>query len=490
LRDVSNRLDVDFSNLAEENEALRQIYKVKEKPKEVGYTITSILGAHFNNGIRIDSPIELKRFRKFSLEYFGRELPLSDEKLKDEIMKSGLFFEGKVYSLSEQTKDSLRKTAISAFQSGCGILFYSSFFDKHESWLINEAVLSAEMLKVILKSVCSDYIYKRSYFTNNPNNTIDKELVKCFEQNIILSFEQLVEMLQYIPLATVKWILSQNPDFIWNSVGSYTHMSRFEITEKEKQSIINYAEEQTKRKGYFSLADLPLMDIAERNYELSVAALHNAVFRICFDGKYERRGKIVTHKGIELNAFEITKQYCRTLDRCSLEELLAFEKELTGEIHHWISIGAAYSEMVRIDATTFVSKKKVKFDVDAIDAVLEEFCPGDYIPLISVTTFAAFPHVRQPWTHFLLESYVRLFSHKYRFEVLSVNSRNCGAIVRKSCELDYPAIMIDAVAKSTVTLNKREVLEFLYVNGYIGKRSWSGLDTLLKQAKKIRERRH
>ena len=127
--------------------------------------------------------------------------------------------------------------------------------------------------------------------------------------------------------------------------------------------------------------------------------------------------------------------------------------------------------------------------VETIDAVLDDFYPEDYIPLLSVTTFAAFPHVRQPWTHFLLESYVRLFSHKYRFEVLSVNSRNCGAIVRKSCMLDYPAIMTDAVVKATVILNKREVLEFLYINGYIGKRSWSGVETLLKQAKILRERR-
>jgi hypothetical protein len=457
-------------------------------PKAGVPSIKDILTTHFQNGFRIDSPIELNRFRRFTLEDYGGELVISDEALRDEILMVGTIFDGKVYVVSEKTRENLKKIVFTAFGCGSGLIFYTTFYDKHENWLFNKGIVSADMLKGILKTLCPDFVFARSYFTKEGNITLESELVNCFEHSILLNYEQLAEMLPYIPLDKIKWTLSQNGDFIWNTVETYTHISRFDITEEEKQIIRTFATKQYNQNGYLSLADIPLDNIAEQNFELSVTALHNMIFRICLDVKYERRGKIVTRKGITLDALEIMKKHCRTLEQCTLDDLLAFERELTGESHRWIPMEAAYAVMVRIDATTYVAQKLVNFDVVTIDAALDNFCPEDYIPLRSVTTFAAFPHVGQPWTLFLLESYVRRFSHKFRFEVLSVNSKNCGAIVRKSCEFNYRDIMTDVVARSSVVLNKREVLEFLYTNGYIGKHSWSGIDALLNHAKILRER--
>lgn len=465
-----------------------EIAPVKEISQVGEPSIKDILTTHFQNGFRIDSPIELSRFRRFALEDYNWELVIGDEALRDGILMEGTLFDGKVYVVSEQTRENLKKTVSTAFECECGMIFYTTFYDKHENWLFHGGIVSADMLKVALKTLCPDFIYTRSYFTKDGNITLESELVNCFEHSILLNYAQITEMLPYIPLDKIKWALSQNGDFIWNTVETYTHISRFDITEEEKQTITTFAAEQYNRNGYLSLADIPLDDIAERNFELSITALHNTIFRICLDDKYERRGKIVTREGSSLNALEIMKKHCCTLERCTLDDLLAFERELTGEIHRWIPMEAAYAVMVRIDATTYLDQKLVDFDVDAIDAALDDFCPEKYIPLSSVTTFATFPYVGQPWTLFLLESYVRGFSHKFRFEVLSVNSKNCGAIVRKSCELDYRDIMTDAVVRSNVVLNKGEVLEFLYTNGYIGKRSWSGIDALLRQAKILRKR--
>ena len=452
-------------------------------------SVKNILITHFQNGFRIDSTIELIRFRRFALEDYDGELLMEDDKaLRGKILMEGILFDGKVYVVSEQTIENLKKTVSAAFESGSGMIFYTTFYDKHENWLFNEGIVSADILKVTLKTLCPDFVYTRSYFTEDGNITLESELANCFEHSRLLNYEQLAEMLPYVPLDKIKLTLSQNDDFIWNTVETYTHISRFDITEKEKQTIKIFAAEQYNRNTYLSLADIPLDSIVERNFELSVAALHNTIFRICLDDKYERHGKIVTRKGISLDALEIMKKHCRSLERCTFDKLLAFERELTGESYRWIPMEAAYAIMVRIDATTYVAQKLVDFDVDAIDTILDDFCHEDYIPLRSVTTFAVFPHVGQPWTLFLLESYVRRFSRRFRFEVLSVNSKNCGVIIRKSCELNYQAIMTDAVVRSNVGLNKREVLEFLYANGYIGKRSWTGIDTLLSHTKILRER--
>jgi predicted butyrate kinase (DUF1464 family) len=89
----------------------------------------------------------------------------------------------------------------------------------------------------------------------------------------------------------------------------------------------------------------------------------------------------------------------------------------------------------------------------------------------------------------LLESYCRRFSGRFRFEVLAVNSKNAGAIVRKGCALSYFEIMSDAVSKSSVSLEKTAIEDFLCVSGYLGRRSYSKVNELIKLAKALRERR-
>lgn len=464
---------------------LKRFFKEYE---EIEPLIIYILNNHFQNGFRLDSPIEMNRLRKFARNDYGKEFLSSDETLRDEIMKVGTYFDGKIYLVSEKSKESLKRLVFSALNSGNGMIFYKAFFDKNVNWLIDNNIVSEDMLKALLEELLPDGIFKKSYFAMNADVTIEGEIKRCFKQSSLLNYHHLNDMLPYIPIDIIKWSLSQIGDFIWNSVGVYTELSKFDITEEEKQEIVNIAALKCNENGYLSLAEIPINKISERNPELSVSAILNSVFSVCLDGKYKRRGKIVTLKGVKLNAIDITKKHCRSLERCTLDELLSFEKELTGEVHHWVSMEAAYAVMVRIDSANFVAQKYVEFDVAKIDDILDGLCPEDYLPLRSITTFAAFPHVGQVWTLFLLESYVRRFSEKYRFEVLSVNSKNCGAIVRNSCDKNYREIMTDAVAKSDVKLSKKEVLEFLYSSGYIGKRSLSSIDAILSQAKIIRER--
>jgi predicted RNA-binding protein YlqC (UPF0109 family) len=138
----------------------------------------------------------------------------------------------------------------------------------------------------------------------------------------MLNYEQLSERLPYIPLDKIKYVLAQNGDFIWNATGVYTHVSKVDVTSEECIAIADYVEVACQRDGYVSLSDVPLEEIAERNYELSLTAIHNAVFEIVLSDKYDRRGKIITRKGDTLDALTIMKEYCRKLDKCSLQDLL------------------------------------------------------------------------------------------------------------------------------------------------------------------------
>jgi len=119
-------------------------------------------------------------------------------------------------------------------------------------------------------------------------------------------------------------------------VETFSHISRIDISDEEKEIIREAAVQECNARGYTSITDLPLGEIEERNYELSVTAVHNAVFRICLSDKFDKSGKIVMRKGDILDALTIMKEYCRTINKCSLDDLLNYEKELTGEVHRWI----------------------------------------------------------------------------------------------------------------------------------------------------------
>ena len=109
--------------------------------------------------------------------------------------------------------------------------------------------------------------------------------------------------------------------------------------------------------------------------------------------------------------------------------------------------------MIRVSAELFVSESNVNYDAVRIDEAIALYCHGDFIPLREVTDFSLFPFAGYPWNLYLLESYVRRFSHVFNYDVRAVNSTNIGVIVRKSFNYNnYDAILALALAKSLVNL--------------------------------------
>ena len=480
-------------NHADKDVATTVLPKIVSEPAFTEMII-DIMSAHFPNGFRVDSPIELLRFRRFAAEDYVEDISITDEELMKFIASCGMLFDGKVYVIDNETESRIQNKIDLEINNGAEIIFYNSFYARHEEWLFAGSIISEEMLKDILVKLYPKYMHKAKYFSPKAENgkelaKIKNEIMRVWGNDVILNYEQLSGRLPYIPLYKIKHVLAQNSEFIWNSKEVYTHVDKVEVTDEEYAAIADYVAVACRADGYASLNFVPLGEMKECNYELTLTAIHNAVFEIVLADKYDRHGKIITRKGDTLDVLTIMKEYCRMLNKCSIQDLLAFEKKLTGESHRWIPIEVGYSVMVRTDENSFVAERFVHFDTIDIDEALELFVTGDYLPLKSVTTFAAFPHCGQAWNLFLLESYCRRFSNSFRFEALSVNSKNAGAIVRKCCHLSYVQIMADAVAKSDIPFEKTAIKEFLYNNGYIGRRSYAKIDELIEQAKAIRERR-
>lgn len=455
--------------------------------------LTGVLSMRYSNGFRLNSPIEMTRFRSFAAEYLNGELTLSDDELKAYISACGICYEGKVYAVSAETRKQIKKLAEDYFADGAQAIFFAEYYAKNEDWLFGASVVSEEMLTDIFRRLFPRLSFTQTYFGFTNGSvfaTLEREILRVWGGDILLTYEQIAERLQYVPLERIKYALGQNGDFIWNSVETFSHVSRIEITDDERETVRIVAVRECNARGYVSITDLPFGDIEERNYELSITAVHNAVYRICLSDKFDKKGKIVTRKGDVFDALTIMKEYCRTIDKCTLDDLLNYEKELTGEIHRWIPMEAGNTILVRIDKERYVADRFVHFDSDLVDNAIELVLKGDYLPLKSYTTFGAFPDCGQTWNLFLLESYCRRFSRRFRFDTPSVNSRNAGAVIRRSCVMDYTQVMADAVANSDIPLTEANVGRFLYDSGYTGRSTTAQAPEIIEMAKAIRERRN
>ena len=453
--------------------------------------LTVVLLSHFPNGYRLNSPIEMARFRSFAAEDLDEEITLIDEELKSYSAACGTTFDGKVYVVSAQAKERIRDLAEDYFADGAQGIFFTEFYAKNENWLFEASVVSEDMLKNILRRLFPKLSFTQTYFGYTDASIpvfLEGEILRVWGNDVLLTYSQLAERLRYIPIERIKTHPGQYGDFIWSGVETFSHVSRIKITDEERQVIREAVVLKCNACGYVSIANLPIGEIEGINYELSSTAVHNAVYRLCLSDNFDKKGKIVKRKGDIFDALTIMKEYCRTIDKCSLDDLLAYVKDLTGEVYRWITMEAGNTVLVRIDKNTYVADRYVQFNAVLIDEAIELFVKGDYLPLKSFTTFGAFSDCGQTWNLFLLESYCRRFSRKFRFDSSSVNSRNAGAVIRKSCDMDYTQIMTDAVVNADVPLQETAVGKFLYKSGYTGRSTASKINEIIDKAKAKQER--
>jgi hypothetical protein len=352
------------------------------------------------------------------------------------------------------------------------LYYFDEFYDVHADFLQEVHIFSPELLKTVLSNFLPLLHYSKSCFSTKNSVTVESEILRCYETVVCLSYEQLKTKLPYVSIDKIKQTLAQNSDFVWVKTGVYTHTSKIEIDESERYSAEGKVEADIAKYGYASLVSLDISTSIELNPELSETAVKNGLFQVCLADRYEKRGNIITLKGTTLNSVAVFEDYCLTHGRLTLDELLIFEKEINGGVHSQ-SLFVAYDTMVRVNKGTFVNDEKITFDVEATDNALVLFVSTDVIPLRAVTSFTSFPYIDgYTWNLYLLESYCKRFSKLFKYQCLSVNSRNVGAIFRKSGAFtDYIEVLAAAVISAGITLSERVVGNFLFEHGYVAQRT-------------------
>lgn len=485
-------LRVEESGKAQGTNAVQGSEQEKISQDELDRIRETLKLPRFEYGFK-DDGVELYRFRASYEEVNGTDCPLDDDILIDSIRDIGFEFDGKIYLISDENMKAIVDEINDYDNQGINIIYYESFYDLKSYEYFDAKIVSADMLKDLLKYLMPRYRYKGNYFALTLERQTELELIRndiirVWGGNTLQTFDELALKLPLIPMEKIKFTLAQQSTFVWNSAETYMQAEWFDADEDEIERLADYIDEQCEEHRGVSLDEIPFDHLIEMNPEISEAALYTCFCKLVGDS-FERNARMLTRKGASKNTYTAVIEFCRKQDKCTYEHLEYIVKQVAGTIRRPDIVEAANAVMVRVDKDDFIADRLIKFDTDRIDAALDYVVTDDFIGMREITTFSTFPFTGYGWNLYLLESYCRRFSKKYKYETRRANSSNSGAIVAKSCALNYHDIMTHAVARSDRKLQQDEVFDFLTEAGYMERKKYSDIDSLINEAAQLRERR-
>lgn len=448
--------------------------------------------SRFEYGFK-DDGVEIYRFRASYEEVNGMDCPLDDGILLDSIREMGFEFDGKIYLIADDSMKIIVDQINDYKNQGINIVYYESLYDLKSYEYFDAKIVSADMLKAVIKYLMPQFRYKSNYFALPSERQTELELIRndiirVWGGKTLQTFDELSLKLPLIPMDKIKFTLAQQSAFVWNSAETYMQAEWFEADEEEVVCLADYIDEQCEENGGVSLDEIPFDRLIEANPEISETALYTCFCKLV-ENRFDRNARMLTRKGASKDTYTVVIEFCRKHDKCTYDSLEYIAKQVTGTIRRPDIIEAANAVMVRVDKNDFIADRFIQFDTDLIDAALDYVVTNDFIGMREITTFSMFPFCGYGWNLYLLESYCRRFSKKYKYETRRANSSNSGAIVIKTCSLNYHGIMTQAVARSGRELQQNEVFDFLTEAGYMERKKYSDIDSLINEAAQLRERR-
>ena len=460
----------------------------------------AILVEYFPKGYRLESALDMKRMRRYYEELTGKALDLNQAILETAIRNCGIVYDGSLYMpqniLIDEMRDQILFFIERCFDEGRSAVYYEAVFREFSEKLLDHNIFNADMLKAYLTYYVSDQYYMgRSYLAKEYRDDVDPidEVRQCLKQyDFPVQVDELCDSLSHITEERIRFILGSNGEFVRNSKGEYFYADSLELTKEELENIAAIIDSTIEEHEFISGNEL--YDAIQTKYPYTFEK--NAVFSVIgwrdalkykFGDRFSFVGNIVSRAGTSLSMSDVFAEYGKGRQRFSIDELEQFAESIGTTIY----FDSLYTNAIRISHEWFTSKGGAKFSVKETDAVLDRFCDGDYIPLQDVKEFALFPESSFPWTEYLLEQYVAFFSEKFYLMHGNYN-KNCavGAIVRKTCRFDsFDDLVTDILAHNDVSLQKKKVLDYLAENGYIARRSYTNIETIMINARAMRNQK-
>lgn len=458
-----------------------------------------ILSEEFEDGLRLNG-MRLRKFRGIYEERYHDTVEPDDEKLIELLKQVGEFRDERVYAKRDEKQSSLMDTIyqdiVQVLSSGASCVYPQQLFEKYKTELAQQlSVYTADAFKALLLTSANRQ-FSMSYGIicppgKNANVTADvMELFQeCYEP---ITYTQMSERLWYIPMDRIKHELVTEKSIVSIDQETYFYAPNFPISTHELAALQRAMYRRIEDDDFLVAKDLrELMQTSCPNAVMDTSdwkdwGVRNVMAWLLRD-QFDFNGVVICAKGAGMDTHMVFRSYCKAHERVTIDDLKDLCSQLDVSGIYWDSVLA---EMVRISRSEFISKRLIAFDSESTDRILEQACPGDYMPLKDFTLFMGLPGVSVPWNGFLLESYLRDYSRVFRLEQAGpVEHIPIGAMVRRmSLFRTNRDLLIDALAHDDTWHSAKEALNVLVEKGYRTQRLMANATEMVKVAQMLREK--
>lgn len=452
---------------------------------DVRDALLDVVSEGFPNGVRLGSIIDRKRIARLYKEKTGSNPPEDDE-VERCLSARGVTLNGKLYLIESATKQAVRERLEEEKRKGHRIFYYEELYNASADFYTNKMIYASDALRRVIEECGIQLVFYKNYCATTRDVTIEDELMRAFDEKIHLTVDELKERLPFIPESKLTPSLSLSRKFVRVRVGEYARVSGIEINMEDVPDARALVEDEIAKHGFASLGNIDLTRTLGDNPLLSETAIRDAFFVKVLAHEYSKKGQIITRTGESASANDVMRESCKGLTRATLEELDDLEKFITGQVRNTI-LPIAFETMVRTDRDLFVSDELVDFDIKAVDDALDFFVGESIAPIKAVSSFNSFPYVGQPWTLYLLESYVSRFSRRYKISGGPARTDNVGALYPSELVYsNYGELLAHVLADSKLDLNGDEAADYLIKVGFVLRKT-ALVRTAIERARTLRD---
>ena len=457
---------------------------------------SKILCDNFEEGLVINA-IRLDKFRMFYEDEFGVEPTSDDDELIEVLKSAGTFVGDRIFPKHDDEQSDLIGQivcdVVETLKAGARCVYLSCVLSRWRQELADQLnIYNQETLCALIQSqnvqglVLTDYVLKLAWKKVYP----EENVVECLKEvHKGVNYQYLQRKIWYIPLETIKRTLVTAPEIVLVDAETYFYAPNFPATPVELYQLTKLMNAKIDEKGFLVSKDI---------YDLIHSGCHSLaintegykdwayrnILKYLLRDEFEFSGSVVSLKGQKLEMYQVYKDFCRGYKHLTVNQLDQFSHELGVQIY-WESV---LTEMIRINANELVNRNQIHFDVEAIDIVLDEMCPKDYIPIKDVGLFLHFPAIEVPWNSFVLESYL-LSSDRFSLYHASFSKHEVyGVLIRKYSHFEnYEEVIVDLLANSNEWTNAQSALQLIVEKGCQARRRWKNFDKVLQKAITYRE---
>lgn len=461
--------------------------------------VLAILAKNFSNGYRLNSLIARKRFAMYYTKEYGKNMDIYDDQMDAIISKVGIVYNGMVYApskmIDETTKQSLFDYIENQFANGIVCIYYNVLFEHFSQQFLGQIMVDGEMLRYYLEfyNIENKYHFDEEYFSQEMSANIDInqvviDYVKA--QGGCVTEDEVSTAFEYLPREKVIEAFSSNRQkLVLSSMKTRFHIDNFQLEEIDKIVIVDFLSKEIASMQYVTFSELfgKIAEIAprviENNIQFTQTGIRTALSCLLSD-KFHIIGGFISGYDNSVSAYDAFINLGRGRESFNISEV----EVMANDFNVPINFEALAVNNVRVSEDIFVSKDYITFDTELVDKAISRFCQNEFISILDVNTFTAFPECGYRWTPYLLESYLYSYSKMFILKHKAFNKTSvAGAIVRKnSCFTDYLNIMALALANADIPLDEKSSLDFLAQNGYIERRRLNMINEVIRKAEKMK----